>query len=277
MPVLNEEKLLPALLANIESHVDEIVIVDGGPDGPSTDNTGEIARSHEKVVYESGKFATFEGAWDESTHRNTAIARASHDVLLLISADMFFLGLENLAIATERASAKIFFCTTLEFWCDTNHLRQHENLGTPTWLPAGILEPIAIDRCFNPYWDDNGSLVLSDAVVEDRLVIPQLTKFHLGWIRPFRQQMNKHIRHVKQHRWDKQGEALLRGGQRSLEQWAIFHVLNYPKTPAVSYHGWFPEELELLKSMKPEDGSNEVLTEFEEQYGMSVFKMKKEL
>jgi len=273
--VLNEERLLSAVLKNISPHVDEIVVVDGGPNGPSEDATAEIAKRYEKVAYQSGKFATLDGAWDMATQRNTAISAAKHDMILLLSADMFFLELGRLREAIEGGKFKIFFSSTFEFWRDTKHLRQHSDMGTPTYMPAPILEPIAVDRSYTPYVGEDGMLNLAHADIKDRMMIPQMSKFHLGWLRPFPEQVQKHIRHVKQHRWAEQGESLLRGGKRSLEAWAIKHVLGYSAIPSVPFHGWLPEELEEFGDMKPEDGSNQVIADFEEEYKMSPFTLKK--
>jgi glycosyltransferase involved in cell wall biosynthesis len=274
MSVLNEENLLPALLENINPHVDEIVIVDGGPDGPSTDRTKEIAKSCDKVLYQSGKFATLDGAWDMATQRNTAITHATGEMLLFVSADMFFSGLEILREVANAGKYKIVFCTTLEFWSDINHLRLYTADGDVLTMPSSILEPIAIDRLYNPYAEEDGRFNLDGAVIGDRIQLPQINKFHLGWIRPFKQQVAKHIRHVKQHRWGEHGEKLLRGGERGLEQWAMLHVLSYSNIPSIACSCVLPPELEEFIDMKFDDGAKESVEDFERRFGISPFKMQ---
>ena len=271
LKVYNEEKLLPAVIENIEPHVDEIVVVDGSALGASTDRTKEIAVACDKVVYESGTFKTLDGAWDMATQGNTAIANATGDILLFVSADMLFVGLEHFRETVQGSSGRIFFFTTLEFWRDTHHLRLYSPDTDVLTVPSSILEPAAIDRTLNPYYEENGAFNLDDASLEDRVILPQTIRFHLGWIRPFKQQVDKHIRHVKQHRWGDQGEKLLRGGERGLEQWAIKQVLDYEGSPSIAFSGDLPIAMAKLKGMKSNDGADAVLGAFKQRYGISPF------
>jgi hypothetical protein len=273
MNVLNEERLLPHVLNNIEPYVDEIVVVDGGPEGPSTDATGEIAKAQEKVVYLSGKYATRDGAWDMATQRNTAISSATGEVLLLLSADALFMGLDIFREAVEENKHKIYFCPVVEFWRDITSIRLHTGDGGLLTLPSGILEPIAIDRTLSPYHESEGGLNVESVVARHRVLLSQTTKFHLGWIRPFSEQVAKHIRHVKQHRWAEQGERLLKGSDRGLEQWAMLHVLGYANNPAVAYMGRLPDELDGLRDMRYDEGMDEATAGYQSRYGESIFKI----
>jgi hypothetical protein len=104
------------------------------------------------------------------------------------------------------------------------------------------------------------------------MVLSGTLKFHMGWIRPFNEQIAKHIRNVKQGRWQEQGERLLAGGDRKLEQWAIHQVMGYEATPSIAYCGPIPDEMESLADMKHNNGIDGVLQEFEERYGISPFR-----
>ena len=269
--MFNEENLLPGLLENISPHVDEIVIVDGSPTGPSTDGTKEIAKACDKVLYQSGKFATLDGAWDMATQRNTGISSASGDVFLFLSADMYFANLDMLRPVVDADEYKVVFCTTIEFWGDTRHLRLYSADTDVLTVPSSITEALAIDRKCSPYCEENGSFNVSDAGNNDRILIPQIIKYHLGWIRPFPQQVEKHMRHVKQHRWGDDGEEMLRGGERGLEQWAIKHVMSYESIPSVAFSGTLPEELEAHKNMRCVDETKETIDDFERRFKISVF------
>jgi hypothetical protein len=274
MSVLNEEKLLPGLLANISPHVDEIVIVDGGPDGPSTDKTKLIAKSCDKVLYTSGKYATLDGAWDMATQKNTGISAASGDVLFFLSADMYFQNLEHLRGIVENDQHKIVFCTTLEFWIDTKHLRLYSADTDVLTVPSSILQAIAIDASYAPYCEEDGSFQIDGVVFSERVLAPQIIKYHLGWIRPFGKQVQKHICHTKQHRWGPDGEKRLRGGERGLEQWAIQHAKSYEGIPCIAFSGDLPPEVEEHADMRYDDGIKAVLDEFERRFGISPFRNK---
>jgi len=272
MCVYNEEKLLPHVLKNIEPYVDEIVIVDGSPSGASTDKTTEIAKACDKVVYKSGTYGTPDGAWDMGIQRNTGINAASGSYYMFISADMFFLNMDMVREAVDAGRSKIIFCSTIEFWLDTKSVRLYSADADPLMLPAPILEPLIISKELHPRYEGSPHLSIDGATLQMRATVSQTTKFHLGWIRPFKQQVDKHIRHVKQHRWAEHGEKLLSGSQSELPQWAIRHVLGYVNIPCVDFYGKLPEEMGSLMDMKYNDGVEQVTKQFEETYGYSVFK-----
>ena len=274
MSVYNEAKLLPGLLENISPHVDEIVIVDGGPVGPSTDGTKEIAKSCDKALYQSGKFATLDGAWDMATQRNTGISAATGGVLFFLSADMYFANLELLRPVVDAGEYKIIFCTTIEFWEDTRHLRLYSADTDALTVPSNILQPIVIDKSLSPYCEEDGSFNVTGAANNDRMLIPQIVKYHLGWIRPFDKQSEKHIRHVKQHRWGDFGEEKLKGGERGLTQWAIQHVMSYDGIPSIAFSGTLPKELDQHKDMRYDDGAKATIDEFERRFKISLFTSK---
>jgi len=275
MSVYNEEKLLPHVLENIEPHVDEIVIVDGSPDGPSTDGTKAVAKACEKVQYQSGTFKTIDGAWDMALQRNTGISSANGDVLFFLSADMFYRNLAGLREAVEKDRYKIYFCPTVEFWLNTSGLRLYSADGDILSVPSNILEPMALDKELAPYCENDGRFNLDGAAMNQRVILSQTYKYHLGWIRPFKQQVEKHMRHVRQHRWGEPGEKLLRGSERGLEQWAMLHVLSYAQIPSINYYGELPEEMQPIAEMKYDDGAEDATNDFERRYGISIFKLRR--
>jgi hypothetical protein len=277
MPVFNEEKLMPSVLPNILPHVDELVIVDGGPQGPSTDRTSEIIRDTggEKVVYRSGKYVLPDGAWDCATQKNTGLSLCSGDIVLLLSADMLFYNLEFLAeILRTNESHKLFFVPTMEFWLDTSSIRLYSPDGDYLTVPSQILQPVAFSKTIRPVYQTDAALRIQEIRLDQRLLVPSTTKYHLGWIRSFPQQVAKHICHVQQHRWGDHGENLLRGEKRDLELWAILHVLSYRSIPHVPIQCNLPKEMESLMDMKFNDGSERVMQDFEQEYGISVLKLR---
>lgn len=261
-------------MKNIEPHVDEIVAIDGSADGPSTDKTAEILKSHSKVVLKSGKYVLPGGGWDSATQRNTAISLASGDVFLFLSADMVFYGLGQLRELIDNSSYKLFFCSTIEFWQDTKHLRLYTDEGDLLTVPSAILQVSAVDRSLYPVAESDFSMRTNDVDISNRVLIPSVVKFHLGWIRPFAEQVEKHIRHVRQRRWGEYGDTLLKGKERDLRLWAILHVLGYNQTPSISFSGDLPEEMSEFMGMKHTIGYQEVANAFERKYGVSVLQMQ---
>lgn len=79
VPVYNEESLIGPCIRHLEPFVDEIIVVDGGPTGLSTDKTAEIVESFDKTVYVSGTFKTIPGAWDAGSQKNQGISVANGD------------------------------------------------------------------------------------------------------------------------------------------------------------------------------------------------------
>jgi len=272
MPVLNEETLIGACVANIIDHVDEIIIIDGGPSGPSTDSTREIVESYEdKVIYKSGTYKTASGAWDSNTQKNQGLSETSGDVVVFYSADMF---LDNpkaiFDVIRNDDDFLVYFCPTIEFWIDTNFLRLYSQSNLLS-IPSSVLEVLAVKKSISPIFD-GFSLHTKDASIEDRLLMPTINKYHLGWIRPFRQQMEKHVRNVKQGRWGKHGEDLLLSGNQKLEQWVISHVLTYKQVGHVACSLEIPEILKQFSTMNYNVGLDEIIDEYKSKYGSAPFR-----
>jgi glycosyltransferase involved in cell wall biosynthesis len=274
MNVYNEERFLPAVLRNIVPHVDEIVAVDGSAEGPSTDKTAKILKAEKKVVYKSGKFVLPDGGWDASTQRNTGTSLATGDVLIFLSADMLFYGLADFRELIDGTDYKLYFTSTIEFWQDSRHLRLYSDEGDKLTVPSTILQVTALDRSLSPVAETGFSMRTNDADVAERVLMPSVIKFHLGWIRPFAEQVEKHIRHVQQGRWGEYGDSLRKGKFRDLKLWAILHVLGYNQTPSVAYAGPVPEEMADFAEMKHLAGYQEIARDFEKEYGVSVLQMQ---
>jgi len=266
-------------LKNISPYVDEIVAVDGSVLGPSTDSTADILKSFDsKVKYKAGKFISPDGGWDISTQRNTAITMATGDILLFLSADMFFVDLGRWReVIDGQDDYKLFFCSTVEFWQDTSHVRLYSPSSDLLTIPSTILQVVSIERKLRPVFNADGSMRSNEARLDERLLMPCVIKYHLGWIRPFQQQVDKHIRHVKQRRWGEHGDALLRGKDRDLELWAILHVLGYNNTPSIPFVGPTPPEMSEFANLKYTAGYEAVAAAFEQKYGVSVLQMQTKL
>lgn len=94
--VYNEEQILPFMLEGVIPSSDEIIIVDGGPQGPSTDNTPNIVRefilsySH-KMRYLQGTFVRSDiPVWDEGDARKNTLDATDADYLVILDGDEVF-------------------------------------------------------------------------------------------------------------------------------------------------------------------------------------------
>jgi glycosyltransferase involved in cell wall biosynthesis len=265
---------MPLCLPKLNDCVDEIVIVDGSPSGPSTDKTLEICKKFSKVKYLTGAFRTIPGSWDTGSQKNLGITESSGDVFMFLSADMIFYNLERLCQSIREDDFKIFFCPTIEFWLDTQHIRMYAPLGNLS-LPSGAQEAVAISRDSQPVVNEHGSLEIIAPKPNDQVLINDTFKFHLGWIRPFGEQVAKHIRHIRQNRWGEEGAKLLSGSEQKLEQWAILHVLSYKQVASVSLKCVFPEELNGYENMNYLQGQEAVIQDYQKKYGASPFRGSK--
>lgn len=92
--VYNEEYWLAKTLPSIVTHADRVVIVDGGPFGPSTDGTEAIVANHLEswVVYLRGTFGSerSDRNWDQ-VMRNEYLRHIETSHMLLIDADEAYL------------------------------------------------------------------------------------------------------------------------------------------------------------------------------------------
>jgi glycosyltransferase involved in cell wall biosynthesis len=268
LPVYNEENLLPHVLSNISSYMDEIVIIDGSERGPSTDNTKSILDKYgDQIKYVSGTYKTMDGAWDMTAQRNEGINKASGDIYVFLSADMLFKNLDDFRqLLDEDTQHSLFFVSTVEFWLDISRIRLYSGDDNSSSCASNILEVVAVDKRMKPYYD-RYAMKINKIKSSDKMVVPHTFKFHLGWIRPFHEQINKHVGHVRQHRWGDEGEMLLRGNESDMTQWAIRHVLSYPKQPSIAYRGNFPDEMEPLKDMVYNEGYEVIMKEYESKHG----------
>lgn len=261
------------MLSNVCPHVDEVVIVDGSPQGASTDSTEEIATGFDKVVYHKGTYQTDDGGWDSAAQQTMGLELLTGDLVVLMSTDMLYndFGIFR-RILEEDHDSLLFFCSIAEFWEDTTRLRMYTQSGNNMLnIPSYLINVFGLDMSLTPYYNAQGVLVIDDIVPERRTLIPELFRYHLGWIRSFSEQVSKHVRNVKSNRWGEQGQKLLEEGPGALEQWAIQHVLSYPQVPSVAFKGQLPEEMDAFMGMKYNTGYEDVVSEYEKKYNKSVF------
>lgn len=271
LPVYNEEFFINACISNIYECADEIIVIDGSPNGKSTDNTVEIVKSFgKKIVYKTGTFKTDNGGWDSASQKNVGISESSGNIVMFLSADMFFDQPERLFdILRNDEQHKVFFLPTIEFWLDMTRVRLYSD-STLLSIPSTVFEVVAIDKSLKPVFD--GKLRCSETSLDERLLIQDMTKYHLGWIRPFDHQVAKHIRHVRSGAWGKHGQGLLEGGEQKLTQWAITHVMTYKQVGSVACNVNVPECLKGFDKLNYNTNMESVIEAYKEKYGSSPFR-----
>lgn len=262
MPVYNEAKLLPLHLELAAPFVDEIILVDGSPTGPSTDGTKDLIE-YDNVVKIAGTFElpNRKGGWDKAAQIRAGMEKVTGDVIILTSVDSVYSDYELLCnTIKEFPSGKVFYCFLTEFFLDTKHVRMimtgeypmpqggygifQKNLFTVkehAWYARSLVEPV------------------------DYIFLQDIRKYHYGWITDFDRQIAKHIRHVKSGWWGDYGEKILSAGEQTLDAWAIIHVLHYEKEGVFIYAGNGQHPFHTV-SFSYITNSDRVLADFKKKY-----------
>jgi glycosyltransferase involved in cell wall biosynthesis len=250
-PIYNEEKLLTRYLSSVSEYPDELVIVDGGPSGASTDKSKKIIESfnNPKIKYISGTFG-MAGLWDKSEQINRGIRESSGTHILVLSADTYIEG--DLSIG-DFPNIPVAYFDYRQFWLDTHSLR-FEN-GHISRLGS------VISKELRPRYKNGQMITIAqDSILpEDTIFIPAII-YHCGWIRSFREQVEKHIRNVRMGGWDEKGLKLMQKGERALEAWSLHHVLHYKETGYIPCGNVVPFEMSYM------DGIDEYIKEYETKH-----------
>jgi len=273
LPVYNEERLLRYSLQSPIKYVDEIIVVDGSPWGPSTDGTKAIIDEFDKsypgkIKYLSGVFSLPDGAWDESTHRNLGLQEVTGDFLMPHCGDMLYSEIDIIKLVqalNKFPERKIFYCLFIEFWLDYRHIRLYGGHAMEAWFPVPAISDIPIvSMDIVKEYERGPNLVLQDYNQEDFLFVPDAFRYHYGWISGFRGQVQKHIRNMTMGAWPEPEYDLRPQGESAIAKWAVKHVLSYPDMScSFDYCGYIP----VAETFTYLDGYEEVLAELKGKYG----------
>lgn len=185
IPIYNDSQFINLCLSSIIDSVEEVIFVDGGQFGSSIDDPeSQVDKKFpkEKIKFVYGTFIDKEGKWDRKSQLHKGYAEAVCDYLMPISVDMVLNNAEKLLDIPEKYDE--VWCNSFEFWMDGNNLRV-EN-GNPTKLVCLCCRKDQIDTN-----KDFGNKTT-------KIFLPNTSRYHFGWIRPFQQQVAKHIRHIKE-------------------------------------------------------------------------------
>lgn len=277
MQVWNEELCLPCALAGLLPVVDEIVISNGGPHGPSTDGTKAIIVSAidsypDKIVYLEGTYLREDGAWDEARQVNEGIAHITGDYMMRTAADIIFDEADVVMIRDiiERFPDKRFFYSPLiDFGGDTDHIILQGHMAVEEALPREIVQA---DGCIwsmasNPHAAEVGERKLYGMVADidweqDILYMPHVRRFHYGYVKPFEWLVTKYIRLINAKHHDGWAE-LQEAGEQAMYAEAINWARNLKDTlPLQPYTGEYPVNGEPLRSMDTMDGHDKFMQSY---------------
>lgn len=270
MPVYNEAILLPIHLRLASPHLDEIVLIDGSPFGPSTDETRQIASQFRNVTVTKGTYTQpgKTGAWDKRAQISTGVAMAAGDIIIITSVDTVYSDYGMLAetIRSSSPEEKVWYCPSIEFFLDTSHIRLVMQEGG---FPLPQIGYIIVAR---DVFSEQEPAYFKSAQVDPRemVYLHDMVKYHYGWITDFDVQVRKHVRNVKAGWWGEYGESLLKGGEKALEVWAITHILNYTKEIVFPYASLNPHPLKSLEFNRL-NNFDRVLEQFQEKYGVDYY------
>ena len=274
--IYNEELMLRGCLSNLVKFVDEIIIVDGSPIGASNDGSIEIInefmQNHLMIKYYSGIFAFEDATWDEPSQINFGLSKVTKGYVMRTHPDTIYdiADMEFLRQALTSGK-KYIYCSTLDFWGDTSHilLYRHSNIET-SLMHQLTLEPLAVSMNCDVRAE---SIRISDSEPRrfgmaynidydnDILYLPHVKKYHFGFIKPIRIQIEKYVCYAK--RGD-MGSEYMNSDLPTLYEFAIKHVLDgYRDKKGMEYYGYYPEDARSLKNISYMDGYEE----FIEWYG----------
>lgn len=196
LAVHNEASFLPYLDV-VLNYVDEAIIVDSSPFGPSDDGSSDIlagyAQQHAKVKLSQGTYRRNDGirdyTWDEAKVNNLMIAQASGDFLLFHHADIIYDAedLEKIRKAIETFSNKLIFYTTyLEFMWDTYHLHLRPDSEAAFYRPPTGYA-FVVSAGANPTWHNYplGLRLGHELNMTVALFCPHIRRWHFALCKPY--------------------------------------------------------------------------------------------
>jgi len=237
MPLFNEERLISKHLELAAPFFNEIILVDGSPMGPSTDKIRDVikAANFDNVQVIEGTFETADrkGGWNRGAQIEAGVEVSQGDILIITSCDCVYSDYEALmAIIKDFPDGKVYYSFVQEFFIDTNHVRLVSRDGYP--LPQ-VGQVIVDKKVFDP---TEPALFNWRALKPNEFIyMPDISKFHYGWVTDFKKQVQKHIRNLLSGGWGEYGEEILKGDACAIDTWAITHVSNYTKEIIFPYTG----------------------------------------
>jgi len=271
IPVYNEVFFLDNILHSLSPVVKEIILVDGGRRGCSTDGLTGLVATFDNVLLTQGAlagwFITEDGHWDKQTQMQAGLDLATTDIVLTFSADRIPVGIASIGDVVDSWDGEPYegLARCTEFWMDSKHLKSVASLDDNRVFstPPIVFAPRAEVKV-NP----QGAFYVHEA---SREVREDMKFYHFGWLRPFAEQVQKHIDHCVEGLMGIYSEQVLPQGYRVTESWAIHHTLSYRREDGIKYVADWPQELRTFEDMNYMDGYDEYVREYEERYEIGFY------
>lgn len=199
LAVHNEALFLPYLDAVLH-YVDEAIIVDSSPFGPSDDGSTEILADYArrypylKLTVIKDNYRRNDGikdyAWDESKINNFMINTSSGDFLLFHHADIIYdaVDLEKTRKAIDTFSNKLIFYTDyLEFMWDTYHIHLRPDSMETAFFRPPTGYAFVVSRKANPTWRNYplGLQLGHELNMTVALFCPHIRRWHFALCKPY--------------------------------------------------------------------------------------------
>lgn len=265
IPHYNDQQMLKHCILNLADKVDQIVIMDGGPDGvskpvidPKISNIGNV----DIKIYKGTYIANSGIGWDRKSQIKDGFGHLDGEYVGLMSADMIMHGELDRKIVED---SDMCYSRFIDFWIDSKHIKSsHDsrNIGLSPFIWRKELSDFVL-------WGEK----LREIRPKDlrTAYFDCLVKFHFGWLRPFHQQVEKHLRNVKMGLWGDIGEKIQSESTRVQEAWAIHHALKYGNEPVRVIKYDFPKCSKELLSMTCWNGLEEYKEKYFQRYKMEFY------
>lgn len=251
--VYNEAHFL-GHLETILPHVDETIIIEGGAIGPSTDTTVDILKEYQKTFPIKLLRGTFrrddDGGYKQEEMKNIALDKVTGDFIIFHHADIVY---DAEAIVRMREYIEqfpdkaLFFAPMLELFFDMKHIRLYkfEKEGM-LYRPLCGDVPL-VSMAYRPHFrmlKSIGMHLQESWTPYDTMLMPNMQRYHLCFVAPFPNQVEKHVRRITQRDWGDLGEELLLSGYEAVFKTALEHVEGYATDPCqFDFYGELPDTL----------------------------------
>ncbi len=246
IPVHKDDKIIVHCLQRIISLVDEVVIVSGAPEMDAPDVLKpEIANiAGDKLSWINYR----DKVWHKDVAIRQGIDRAEHEWVMPLSADMLVFGLEQ-AVASLDSDPLIVCGNQINLWRNIWHTKDCVRM-----------------YCIAP----KAGWPHKELKLKDWRFVPEFYIYHLGWLRPFHEQIAKHRRHIERGLWEDLGTKVLELDDQGQESWAIHHVLRYRND---SGENIFPPEFIVhhYDTWGPTNQMDEYVRSYEERHGVDFY------
>jgi hypothetical protein len=283
MNVYNEERLLPYSLPPLLRLLDQVILVDGSEDGPSTDKTQFIVSQFQKeygqkIVYISGTYRRADGAWDDSKQRNEGLKRVTSTFVMHAAADMIYdyTDVAMIVDMAEKYPDKLYFyCPQLEFFVDTEHINLSGVMESEQCLRRPLCgTAILVAMIAEPYCLDVGEYQISGYAAHkpidyqrDAIYMPHVKRFHYAYVKPFPEQVTKILKYIVHGECGPSGKEVQIKGKKAMYDYAIERIMSWQNLPNYQdYAGVYPQIGAALRDMNVMDGYDEFSQWYEKEF-----------